>query len=286
MNNTPETACSVYVYCSGPDDPGFADALVDMGRLGYSHVALGPMDPGQIDIKTLKKQLDDAGIAPITMTGLAHDTDISSCDTATQERGRAHLKAAVDLSHELGADQLNGVSYAVFGERTAPFAQDRVEVSAGILGEVADYAGQAGAKMNFEVVNRYESSMINTAAQAVEYVEKAKSDNLGIHLDTFHMGIEEPDMSQAIRTALPYLGYLELGQSGRGSLLTGSVDNLGVLQTARQAGYRGRIGLESFSRQLLNRADANGLAIWRQAYTDSHQVAAQAIAMIRAAQQD
>ena len=76
--------------------------------------------------------------------------------------------------------------------------------------------------MTFEVLNRYETSLVNTAAQAVAYVGLSGSEHLRIHLDTFHMAVEEADMSEAIRVAMPVLGYLELGQSGRGLLERGS----------------------------------------------------------------
>ncbi|MGB3954103.1 MAG: sugar phosphate isomerase/epimerase family protein [Brooklawnia sp.] len=193
----------------------------------------------------------------------------------------SNTQATVDFAHELGADQLNGVSYAVFGERSEPFSRERLAASSEILGQVAEYARSAGIVMTFEVVNRYETAMLNTAEQAVAYVQQANSSNLKVHLDTYHMGIEEADMGKAIRDTVTWLGYLELGQSGRGSLLTGAVDVRDALQAAKDAGYAGRIGLEAFTRQFLDAPVANGLAIWRQTYTDPHQVAAEAIALVR-----
>lgn len=278
---TPEVACGINVYCSGPDDPKLAEAMTDMGRLGYSHIAFGPMDPGQVNTANLKQMMADAGIRPIAMAGLTPDSDVSSPDEAVRAKGAAALKATVDFAYELGADQMNGVSYAVFGERSEPFNPERLAASSEILGQVAEYARSAGIVMTFEVVNRYETAMLNTAQQAVEYVQQANSSNLKVHLDTYHMGIEEADMGKAIRDSLPWLGYLELGQSGRGSLLTGAVDVRDALQAAEDGVYTGRIGLEAFTRQLLDAPVANGLAIWRQTYHDPHQVAAEAIALVR-----
>ena len=278
---TPEIACGINVYCSGADDPKLPAALEDMAALGYTHIAFGPMDPGQTDLAALKKMLANAGIRPIAMAGLTPEADVSSTDEAVRHNGLELLKATVDFTQELGSDQLNGVSYAQFGDHSTPFSPERIAASAQSVGEVADYAQQAGITMTFEVLNRYETSMLNTAAQALDYVAKSGSPNLRIHLDTYHMGIEEADMAQAISSAVGKLGYLELGQSGRGSLLTGAVDIRAAVQAAKDAGYQGRFGLEAFSRQLLPEGPANGLAIWRETFTDPHQVAAEAVEIVK-----
>ncbi|QEW04509.1 hypothetical protein [Microbacterium lushaniae] len=90
------------------------------------------------------------------------------------------------------------------------------------------------------------------AAQAFEFVGLSGSDHLGIHLGTFHMAIEEADMSEAIRLAFPKLRYLELGQSGRGQLSTGAVDVVGIVAHAVDDGYAGCWGVEAFSRPALS----------------------------------
>ena len=96
--------------------------------------------------------------------------------------------------------------------------------------------------MTFEVLNRYETSLVNTAAQAVAYVGLSGSEHLRIHLDTFHMAVEEADISEAIRIAMPALGYLELGQSGRGPLSTGALDIPEIVRSALDDGYDGQVG--------------------------------------------
>ncbi|GAA2182158.1 hypothetical protein GCM10009785_20140 [Brooklawnia cerclae] len=279
--NSPEIACGVNVYCSGPDAPDLPAALDDMAGVGYSHIALSPFSKDDLDVAALKKALADSGVRPIPMSGQAPDANVSSPDEAVRAKGLDLLKSSIDLAHELGADQLNGVVYALFGDHQEPFSAERIAESARLVGQAADYAKGAGIRMTFEVVNRYETSMLNTAVQAIDYVRQSGSDNLFVHLDSYHMGIEEADIPAAVRSALPVLGYLELGQSGRGSLLTGSVDIRGAVQAAKDAGYTGRFGLEAFTRQLLPAGGANGLAIWRQTYTDPHALAAEAVDIVR-----
>jgi D-psicose/D-tagatose/L-ribulose 3-epimerase len=159
-----------------------------------------------------------------------------------------------------------------------------VERAAVRLGAVADHAHEQGITMTFEVVNRYETAMLNTARQALDFIAASGSDHLRVHLDTFHMAVEEADMLAAVRSAVPVLGYLELGQSGRGPLGAGSVDPGAVVREAIGAGYRGRVGLEAFSRSVLSSAASDLLGIWREPYTDARALAAEAIGIIRAAE--
>lgn len=136
--------------------------------------------------------------------------------------------------------------------------------------------------MTFEVLNRYETSLINTAAQAMDFAELSESEHLKIHLDTFHMSIEESDIFAAIDRALPRLGYLELGQSGRGKLSTGVVDAPTVVAHTLKAGYTGPIGVEAFSRSILPGFVSDALAIWREPYSSGFSLASEAMELIRA----
>ncbi|MGY2081714.1 TIM barrel protein [Modestobacter sp. SYSU DS0657] len=150
------------------------------------------------------------------------------------------------------------------------------------LGTVADHAHDRGVAMTFEVLNRYESALINTARQARDFVAASGSAHLRVHLDTFHMAVEEADMLGAVRETAPVLGYLELGQSGRGPLSAGSVDVEAVVRAAIGAGYGGRVGLEAFSRSVLSSEASDLLAIWREPYADG--AAAEAIELVRKAE--
>jgi D-psicose/D-tagatose/L-ribulose 3-epimerase len=192
----------------------------------------------------------------------------------------------VDATVALGGDQLNGVSYGLFGRaQTAPPEGAR-ERAAARLGAVADHAREQGVTMTFEVLNRYETAMLNTAQQALDFLAASGSEHLRVHLDTFHMAVEETDMLGAVRSAVSVLGYLELGQSGRGSLAAGSVDPAAVVREAIRAGYRGRIGVEAFSRSVLPSAVSDFLAIWRETYPEGRAVAAEAIDIVRRAEAD
>ncbi|WP_448811245.1 sugar phosphate isomerase/epimerase family protein [Agromyces bauzanensis] len=268
MNADLDVACHLNVLVPDAAPTGLGPALEALASAGYRRVVLPPLDPETTDAAALTRAFAEHGVAPITIAGQTPAADVSSADPDVRAAGAALLRDALDLTIALGGDQLNGVPYGPFGGPTAPVGRDAFERAAVEVGRVADEAHERGVTMTFEVLNRYETAMVNTAAQAMDFVAASGSEHLRIHLDTFHMAVEEADLAEAIRTALPKLGYLELGQSGRGALGSGAVDIAGVVRQALDDGYRGRWGVEAFSRSVLAPPVADILAIWRAPYDD------------------
>jgi D-psicose/D-tagatose/L-ribulose 3-epimerase len=279
-----EVACHLNVLVPDLSEPGLTGALAALAELGYSHVVLPPIDPDSAPLEVWAALFRDHGLAPITLAGQAPGADVSAADPGDRERGAAVLRRLVDATVELGGDQMNGVSYGLFGRAETVPGREAFERAASALGEVADHAHERGVTMTFEVLNRYETAMLNTARQALDFIATSGSDHLRVHLDTFHMAVEEADMAGAVVSAVPVLGYLELGQSGRGPLAHGSVDPGAVVRAALGAGYRGRIGVEAFSRSVLASGASDLLAIWREPYTDGRALAAEAMGVIREAE--
>ena len=279
-----EVACHLNVLVPDLAEPGLSGALTALAELGYSHVVLPPIDPDSAPLAEWAALFRDHGLAPITLAGQGPGADVSSADPGDQQRGAAALRRLVDATVELGGDQMNGVSYGVFGRAETVPGREAFERAASALGAVADHAHEQGVTMTFEVLNRYETAMLNTAQQALDFIAASGSEHLKVHLDTFHMAVEEADMLGAVRSAVPVLGYLELGQSGRGPLASGSVDPAAVVRAALGAGYRGRIGVEAFSRSVLASGASDMLAIWREPYTDGRALAAEAMDVIREAE--
>jgi len=275
-------ACLVNVVQGEVELDSLPELLSQLAELGFTHVGLPPLDPSTSDAGAIGALFRERSLAPIAMFGGHTPTTlVSSPDAEERRAGTNAMKAAVDFAVGLGSQHLNGVQYGVFGHPTSPLSQEGFERAARELGLVADYAHERGVTMTFEVLNRYETSVVNTAAQAMALVAKSGSDHLKIHLDTFHMAIEEADMLAAIDLALPKLGYLELGQSGRALLSTGVVDIVDTVRHAVAGGYAGPIGVEAFSRAILPPPVADALSIWREPYLDGLELASDAIDVMR-----
>lgn len=277
-----DVACHLNVLVPDLEDPKLPAALDSLADLGYRRAVLPPLDPAAADARKLGRLFSRRGLGIITIAGQTAGADISSEDADVRRAGTEMLRRAAEFTADLGGDQMNGVPYGIFGHPRSRTTDEVFQRAAAETGAVADYAHQLGVAMTFEVLNRYETSVVNTAQEAMRFVDASGSEHLRIHLDTFHMVVEEADMEAAVLSALPKLGYLELGQSGRGRLGAGAVDVAGLLRTALGNGYRGRIGIEAFSRAVLLPEVGDMLAIWRSTYEEGLALAAEAIAIIDA----
>ncbi|MDP6994494.1 MAG: TIM barrel protein, partial [Woeseiaceae bacterium] len=80
-----------------------------------------------------------------------------------------------------------------------------------VLARLAEKAKASGITLGLEAVNRYESNLINTGAQAMEFIKESGADNIKVHLDSYHMNIEEGDLAAAIKSCGDMLGYFHVG---------------------------------------------------------------------------
>ncbi|HYJ48739.1 MAG TPA: sugar phosphate isomerase/epimerase family protein [Microbacterium sp.] len=278
-----DVACHLNVVAPDASPAHLPEALAALAAVGYRRVVLPPLDAEATDVAFVRGAFESAGLSPITIAGVGPATDVSSPDADEREAGAASLRRYVDFTVSLGGDQMNGTPYGLFGHPAGPTSREAFERSAAQVGRVADYAHEQGVMMTFEVLNRYETSLVNTATQAMSYVEASGSEHLRIHLDTFHMAVEEADIAGAIVGAISKLGFLELGQSGRGPLEHGAVGVAEIVERVSEAGYAGRWGVEAFSRSVLPPEVAGMLAIWRSPYEDGATLAASAFEMIERA---
>ena len=271
------------VWMTGWDLTRMPAVLAPLSALGYSEVVVVLRDPWTFDITGIAEVIAEAGLTPITNTNQLPTEDVSSDDACVRDAGIERLRTAIELSHDLGSDSLTGITYGVLGKASGPLSQEAFERTAAIMGQLADEAAEVGVRLVCEVVNRYETNVMNTARRAVEFVEASGSEALGIHLDVFHMNIEEDDMVAAVELALPHLAYLEIEQNHRGELSGGHIPLEAFLDGVLAAGYRGRFGLEAFSLSALDAAHATGLAVWRDQFATDTRIAVEAAELLAGA---
>ncbi|MQA63496.1 MAG: TIM barrel protein [Actinophytocola sp.] len=126
--------------------------------------------------------------------GLSEKIDVSSDDPEIVAAGEAHLHRCLEFLGDAVGTHLVGVIYSAMRKYMAPATQTNRQHSIDAIGRLSTRAAELDIRIAIEVVNRYESNLLNTARQAVRYIEDAAAENLLVHLDTYHMNIEEPDM--------------------------------------------------------------------------------------------
>jgi D-psicose/D-tagatose/L-ribulose 3-epimerase len=183
----------------------------------------------------------------------------------------AHLVEAIDKAADMGCEALSGVTYGGIGERTGvPPTMAEYDNVARALAAAARHAKARGILFGIEPVNRYENHLINTGWQAKWMIEKVGADNIFIHLDTYHMNIEEKGAGNGILDAREHLKYIHLSESDRGTPGWGTCDWDEVFSTLAAIGFRGGLAMESFIN--MPPEVGYGLAVWRPVAKDFAEV--------------
>jgi D-psicose/D-tagatose/L-ribulose 3-epimerase len=266
-----------------------ARAIAKTAEVGFDLIEIPALDPRSIDVNFTRMQLERNGIGATSSLGLDAETDISSGDPEKARRGQARLEEAIAMARDIGATHVCGILYSAFQKYAVPTTAGGVAQAVGVLQRVAEIAAGSGITLGLEVVNRYESNVLNTASQAVEMCKRIGAPNVKVHLDVYHMNIEESDIQQAILETGPHLGYFHTGESHRGYMGSGSIDLAGVFRAVVKSGYQGPITFESFSSRVVGQPLEGILGIWRNLWEDSRDLAEHALmytkAQLKAAQE-
>jgi D-psicose/D-tagatose/L-ribulose 3-epimerase len=259
-----------------------ARAIAKSAEVGYDFIEAPALDPSQIDPRFTREQLDKYGIGINFSLGLDFDTDISSGDPEKCKRGKAKLEQAIAVCRDCGGEYIGGILHSAFGKHAVPTTASGVAQSVEILREVAETAAKSNITLALEVVNRYESNVLNTAAQGVEMCKRIGASNVKVHLDVYHMNVEESDIPSAIMETGEHLGYFHTGDSHRGYMGSGTIDLAAVFRAIVRSGYQGPITFESFSSRVVGQPLEGILGIWRNLWEDGHDLATHALIYTRA----
>lgn len=127
--------------------------------------------------------------------------------------------------------------------------------------KVGAIAGEQGIDFCLEVLNRFEGYLLNTAAEAVRFVDEVGLPNVRILLDTFHMNIEEDSFAGAIRLAGHRLGHFHAGEANRRVPGKGRIPWPEIAAALREIGYTGAMVMEPFVR--MGGRVGSDIKIWR-----------------------
>jgi D-psicose/D-tagatose/L-ribulose 3-epimerase len=264
------------VWVGGWSPEEARQAISSTAAAGYDLIEIPLLDPSSVDAKATRRLLDDHGITAACSLGLSPEANVSSEDPAVVAAGRRLLADALEAVVDLGADYLGGVLYGVLGRHDAPIGERARANAVEAIRGLCDDAAAAGVTIGLEVVNRYESNLLNTTEQALAFLAEVGAPNATVHLDTYHMNIEEPGMAEAIQTCGEHLGYFHVGESNRGPLGRGSVDFPEAFAALDAIGYDGTITFESFSSAVVSPALSRVLCIWRETWDDGMELAVSA----------
>jgi D-psicose/D-tagatose/L-ribulose 3-epimerase len=240
------------------DHAGAERAVAAAVDYGMDFIEIALLTPEKVDAAHSRKLLDRHAMPAVCSLGLPEGMRAST----NPEGAKEFLRLALDQTAAIGATALTGVTYGGIGERTGlpPTEAERDNI-ARVLSFAAAHARKLGLDFGIEPVNRYENHILNTGRQAVEMIERTGADNIFVHLDTYHMNIEERGLGLGILDCAPYLRYIHLSESDRGTPGSGNVRWDEIFLALQAVGFTGGLAMESFID--MPPEVAYGLAVWR-----------------------
>lgn len=203
-------------------------------------------------IRALRREADACGIELTYSLGLDRNYDVSSLDEDVRIGGVKYLQNIIRKMEVGGGTLLSGVSYAGWGVPEGTFDTKKPfwDQSVKSMKEIIKVAEECGVTYCVEAVNRFETCLINTAKEALAYVDEIDSKNIGVLLDTYHMNIEEDNIGDAIRlVGAEKLKSFHTGDNNRRAPGRGHINWDEVFSALADIGYTGRIVSEPFVMQ-------------------------------------
>ena len=243
-------------------------------KMDFIEIAL--LNAPAVDAGHSRALLEKHGLKAVCSLGLPERAWASKHPNAAIE----YLIVAIDKAAEMGCLALSGVTFGGIGERTGvPPTEAEYDNIARALRAAAKHAKLRGIELGIEPVNRYENHLINTGWQAVQMIERVGADNIFIHLDTYHMNIEEKGAGNGIIDARDHLKYIHLSESDRGTPGSGTCDWDEVFATLAAIGFKGGLAMESFIN--MPPEVALGLSVWRPVARDEAEVMGNGLPFLR-----
>ena len=195
---------NTFVWVSPCTTEAIQDLAPKVKAMGFDILELAVENPDLIDIKTVRAVLEENGLGAIVCGAFGPDRNLCSTDPQLRANARDYILWLIEAASVLGSETVCGPMYSSVGKDHLEDVQERQQewhrAVAGIR-ELAAAARDKGVKLALEPLNRFETDMINVVDQGVAFIDETGMDNVGLHLDTFHMHLEEKDSAAAVRTA-------------------------------------------------------------------------------------
>ena len=259
--------------------------LVDLAAdLGAEVFEVAVEEPSLVDPDALARALRARSLGAVVCGAYGPGRDVGDPDPSVRDATLAYIAQLVRLAAHLGAATVAGPAYGSVGlARALPEAERRAEYQrvVGSLREAAEDAVAHGVRLALEPLNRFETDRVNTVEQGLRLCDDVGHDAIGLHLDTFHMHLEERDSGSAIRQAMAAgrLYHFHACENDRGVPGRGQVAWRSVTAALRESRYDGDVVIESFTPAVTSIAAA--VCLWRPVAPDQDTIAREGLAFLR-----
>jgi 5-keto-L-gluconate epimerase len=228
----------------------YTNSIRKAAQIGYDAVELHVADPAELDVREVHAACDATGVGMSSIgTGLAWVRDglsLTSRDPEVRHRAMTRLQHFIHLGAEFGSVVIVGLMKGLAKESNDRAEYDRRLNEA--LDDCLPVAQESGVTLVLEAMNRYESDTLNTIQECVRTIERFDSAHLKLHIDTYHMNIEEDQIGRNILAAGKHIGHVHIADSNRGYPGTGHYDFVETIAALKAVGYQGALAVECLGR--------------------------------------
>jgi D-psicose/D-tagatose/L-ribulose 3-epimerase len=217
----------------------------------------------------LRDYAKEKGLILTAGYGPSAEQNLSSADENIVKNAKVFFKAVLEKLKLMNIKILGGGLYSYWPvDYTKPVDKPGDwKRAVKNIGELARIAADCDVVLGMEVLNRFEGYLLNTCAEALQFVGEVNHPNVKIMLDTFHMNIEEDNIAGAIRLAGDKLGHLHLGEQNRKVPGKGSMPWNEIGLALRDINYRGGVVMEPFVMQ--GGTVGSEIKVWRNLLPDT-----------------
>ena len=251
-------------------------------KWGFATVEIPVEDPSHINPAHVKRALDKHGLVCGSVCACMGPGRDFRGSRAEQKTAMRYCKKLIDQMVVLGCRSLIGPVYSVVGKADAvERSQQKKEWALVVknLKELARYAEKKKVKICVEPLNRFETDFLNTCDQGLKLIKAVGSKALKLHLDTFHMNIEEKNQAAAIRKAGKALAHFHACGSDRGTPGNDHIDWKPIVKALKEVKYKGDVVIESFTTDV--KVIARAAAIWRKMEPTRDEIAVKGIKFLK-----
>ena len=271
---------STWVWTS-PFNTESVNLFPKIREMGFQVVEIPVEDPTVIDGKKVKAALDEHGLDAVVCGAFGPGRDLTHDDPSVHRQCFDYLDDLMGFCTLWDANFVAGPMYSAVGKaRIVSPEQKKTEWERAVtnLRKVAEKAAGHGLELAIEPLNRFESDLINTSADALRLVNDINHPAAKIMVDGFHMSLEEKNLEEAIRVAGDKLIHVQVSENYRGTPGTGQTDWSSFRRGLESINYKGIVSIESFTSDNQELADA--VCIWRPLADDQDQLASEGLAFL------
>ena len=251
-------------------------------KWGFETVEIPVESPEHIDPAKVKAAADKHGLAIGSVCACMGPGRDFRGTPAEQRTAMKYCKAVIDQAAVMKCPRVIGPIYSVVGKADAVEPKQQKKEFAMVvknLKQLAAYAAKKKVTLCIEPLNRFETDFLNTCDKGLQLLKAVGAKNVKLHLDTFHMNIEEKNQAAAIRKAGKLLGHFHACGSDRGTPGGDHIEWKPIARALKQIGYKGDVVIESFTTDV--KVIARAAAIWRRIEPTRNEIATKGIKFLK-----